>query len=404
MIKLEFNGKPFNPRSFQEQLMKQVMEAAAAQIHEQIASIRLPETGEFPTVVVSATSLEDMKVRVEGSPELLELVSQRLGVTSEEEQTDMNIANVTPRVFLSYTWDDSELAGKIAHALMANGIDTWWDKWCIGSGDSFRQKIDQGLEDCTHFFVLLTPNSMSKPWVNQEIDAGLMRKLQAKSKFIPVRHKVPAAQLPPLLSGMNAPEIIDPEVDVQQLINDIHGVSKKPPLGQPPTAVAASKALKTGYSPAANSVAKFFVEKAKTARKFDPQASFEELIEGTQLTREDVEDAIHELSGMVSSRYGNIVYPEEELFAKFDQHWKDWAPEEDALKLASDMINDPNFPSAPSKIGALYSWDARRLNPAIAFLENRRLIRSLRAMDGGGWIAIQISKTDDTRRFVKSRS
>lgn len=404
MIKLEFNGKPFDPRSFEEQLMQQAMEVAAAHIHEQIASIRHPETGEFPTVVVSATSLEDMKVRVEGSPELLELVSQRLGVSNEEEQADMQTSDVTPRVFLSYTWDDSELAGKIVHALMANGIDTWWDKWCIGAGDSFRQKIDEGLEGCTHFIVLLTPNSMSKPWVNQEMDAGLMRKLQAKSKFIPVRHNVSAAQLPPLLSGMNAPEIINPEADIQQLINDIHGVSKKPPLGQPPTAVSENKYFKTGYSAAANSVASFFVEKTHAARTLDPQASFDDLMDATGLTRDDVVDAIHELSGMVSSRYGEIVYPEETLFATFDQYWKGWNPADDALKLASDMVNDPNFPATPSEIGELYEWAARRLNPAIAYLENRKLIRSLRAMDGRDWIAVQIRRTEDTRRFVKSRS
>lgn len=401
MIKLEFNGRPFNPKTFQDQLMKQVMETAAEQIHQKISSIRHPETGEFPTVVVSANSLDDMKVRVEGSPELLVLVNQRLGVLENEEQAEMQDTNPTPKVFLSYTWDDADLAGKIANTLMANGIDTWWDKWCISAGDSFRQKIDEGLEGCTHFLVLLTPNSLGKPWVNQEMDAGLMRKLQAKSKFIPVRHQVTPTQLPPLLTGMSAPEVVDPDTDIKQLINDIYGITRKPPLGQPPAAVAA---MKTGYSAAANSVARFFVERTCTAQKYDPQTSFDELMEATQLTRDDVVDAVHELSGMVQSLHDEIVFPEDELFSNFDQYWKDWNPSDDALKLASDMVNDPNFPAEPSKIGALYGWLPRRLNPAIAYLENRKLIDSLRAIDGEGWIAFDIRKTEATRRFVKSRS
>jgi len=400
MIKFEFNGKPFNPRSFQEQIMKQVMDVVAEKIHQKISSIRHPLTGEFPTIVVSATSLDDVKARVEGSPELLELVNQRLNAGESEMNSDIGS---TPKVFLSYTWDDSDIAEKVAHALIANGIETWWDKWCISAGDSFRQKIDEGLQDCTHFLVLLTPNSLPKPWVNQEMDAGLMRKLQDKSKFIPVRYQVTVEQLPALLSGMYAPEIVNMDSDIQQLVNDIHGISKKPVLGQPPAAVV-GKTLGTGYSAAANAIAKFFVENTKVARKFDPQTSFDDLMEATQLSRDDVIDAVHELSGMVSSSYSEIVYPEDELFSTFDQYWKNWCPADDALRLASDMVNDPNFPVEPSRISAMYEWSARRLNPAIAFLENRKLIRSLKAMDGSDWISFRVSKTDETRRFVKSRS
>lgn len=400
MIKFEFNGKPFNPRSFQEQIMKQVMDVVAEKIHQKISLIRHPLTGEFPTIVVSATSLDDVKARVEGSPELLELVNQRLNAGESEMNSDIGS---TPKVFLSYTWDDSDIAEKVAHALIANGIETWWDKWCISAGDSFRQKIDEGLQDCTHFLVLLTPNSLPKPWVNQEMDAGLMRKLQDKSKFIPVRYQVTVEQLPALLSGMYAPEIVNMDSDIQQLVNDIHGISKKPVLGQPPAAVV-GKTLGTGYSAAANAIAKFFVENTKVARKFDPQTSFDDLMEATQLSRDDVIDAVHELSGMVSSSYSEIVYPEDELFSTFDQYWKNWCPADDALRLASDMVNDPNFPVEPSRISAMYEWSARRLNPAIAFLENRKLIRSLKAMDGSDWISFRVSKTDETRRFVKSRS
>lgn len=403
MIKLELNGKPFNPKSFQEQIMKQVMDAAAAQLSEKISSIRHPETGEFPTIVVSATSLDDMKLRVEGSPELLALVNARLGITDETESADLPIETVTPKVFLSYTWDDSELARQIAESLMANGIDTWWDKWCISAGDSFRQKIDEGLDDCTHFLVLLTPNSLAKPWVNQEMDAGLMRKLNAKSKFIPIRYRVSPAQLPALLTGMHSPEIVNPTDDIQQLINDIHGISKKPAMGRPPVALG-SKELKTGYSAAANAIAKIFVEHTQHALKLDPQMSLERLIELSGLTRDDVTDAIHELSGMVTMRYEDLIYPETEVFVTFDSFWKDWNPADDALKIAADMVNDPDFPTDLAQVAARYRWDARRLNPAIAYLSARKLIRSLQTISCGHWVSAHISKTDATRRFVKSRS
>lgn len=403
MIKFELNGRPFNPKSFQEQIMKQVMDAAAEQLRERVGAIRHPETGEFPTIVVSATSLEDMKLRIEGSPELLALVNARLGITAQTEDVDLPAETLIPKVFLSYTWDDSDLARQIAESLMANGIDTWWDKWCISAGDSFRQKIDEGLDDCTHFLVLLTPNSLTKPWVNQEMDAGLMRKLNAKSKFIPVRYQVSPTQLPALLTGMHSPEIVNPTDDIQQLINDIHGISKKPALGKPPAALG-NKELKTGYSAAANTIAKIFVEHTQHALKFDPQMSMDGLVELSGLTRDDVADAIHELSGMVTMRYEDCIHPEEALFVAFDSFWKDWNPADDALKIAADMLNDPEYPTDLAQVAARYQWDARRLNPAVSYLSARKLIRSLQSIGCGFWVSADISKTDETRRFVKSRS
>lgn len=385
--------------------MKAAMEAAAEQLRGRIGSIRHPETGEFPTIVVSGTSLSDMKLRIEGSPDLLALVKQKTGLGAEDAGGDANTdVSPTPKVFLSYAWEDRVAAEKIANALQANGIDTWWAEWCMSAGDSLRQKIDAGLSDCTHFVVLLTPVSLTKPWVNQEMDAGLMLKLQQQVKFIPLRHRLPAEQLPPLLRGTLSPSVEDPGYDIGQLINDIHGVLKKPPLRKAPVSVQEVERASTGYSAAATAVAKVFVESTKHARKFDPMCSIEELATQTGLSEEDVADAIHEMSGLVVASPRKPVYPEDELFVTFDRFWMAWDPADDALKLASDMLNDAAFPTEPAEIGKRFAWEARRLNPAMAYLVNRKLVRFLKAMNGGPWLVVVIQKTDDTRRFVKSRS
>ena len=93
------------------------------------------------------------------------------------------------------------------------------------------------------------------------------------------------------------------------------------------------------------------------------------------------------------------------LFVVFDEYFKDWNPADDALKLAADLVNDGAFPSVPAEIAERYGWPGRRLNPAIAYLDNRDLaaIRTGLAMDG--WAAFDVKqKKDVTRRFVKSRS
>lgn len=406
MIKFEVNGNPFDPGTFEASILKVAMEAAIERVREKLESIRHPETGEFPTIVVSATSLDDIKLRIEGSPELLDLVRVRMDITTQAGLNDADKAPLPPmpKVFLSYAWEDRDLAATIANALHANGIKTWFAEWCISAGDSLRQKIDEGLGDCTHFVVLLTQNSLNKQWVNQEMDAGLMLKLQSQVRFIPLRHKLLAEQLPPLLRGILSPSVDDPNQDIGQLINDIHGVAKVPALGKAPANVAAIHAQPTGYSAAASAVAKLFVTITQHARKFDPQISMRDLASRIELSEADAADALHELNGMVTVHFGDMVWPEDELFATFDRFWMPWNPHEDAMRLATDMFNDDNFPTSPADIGGRYGWEPRRLNPAMAHLINRKLVRYLKAMDGGNWLTVHIQRTDDTRRFVKSRS
>ena len=111
MIKLLLNGKPFDAQILEETILKQSMEAAGGELRKKISGIRLPVTGEFPTIVVFGSSTEDLKVRVEGSPELLKLVKERLQLT-ENGLIGSPMATMKanpPKVFLSYAWEDQEL-------------------------------------------------------------------------------------------------------------------------------------------------------------------------------------------------------------------------------------------------------------------------------------------------------
>lgn len=400
MIQFEIGGKKIRPNKIGDALMQAVLENLSRQIKERIGSIRDPETGEFPTVVMRGNSLDDLHMHVEGSPELIELVRRRMEYDEERAGFMGEKISGKPRAFLSFTWDDRELAEHIATALQANGIETWWAEWCISAGDSLRQKIDEGLENCTHFLVLLTPKSITKPWVNQEMDAGLVRKLNRACKFIPVRYKLPASDLPPLLSGMLAPEI-KANQDITQLINDIHGIGRKPRLGKAPH--AASSETKTGYSAAANAVARYFVQNSKHGRFGDPMTDVEPLAQEAGLSLDDTKDALYELSAFFKDNPFHVVV-KPSLFAEFDRHWKDWDPREDALKLAADIMNDEAFPADSESIAERYGWEARRLNAAATFLNERDLITDYQVMGQPQFEHFRIvGKADKMRRFLKSR-
>ena len=315
---------------------------------------------------------------------------------------------VTPVVFLSYTHKDRDLAERIAIQMTDFGIETWWDEWEIRAGDSIVQKIGDGLGDCTHFIVLLTPRSIDKPWVKAEMDAAFVRKLKDSVTFIPLRCDLPAERLPPLLSGLLSPQITDvaSTETVVQLVNDILGLTKKPTRGSSPIVLDHPAAP---YSPAAMAVAEYFCRETKHAGTFDPMVSNRDLAQATGLSLDDTVDAQHELSYFVDhtkqSAEARHVWPKPAFWPEFDPYFEhNPDPESDALVIATRMLNDPEFPRRLASIAAHLDWPPRRLNPAVAYLMDREVVRHRSFLGMEQWVAGVIERTDATRRFVKSRT
>lgn len=404
MFKLTVGGRSVRPDQFADEMMKEMFKRFTAELRERFSAIRHPETGEFPTVIVLGHSLDDCSIRVEGTDALLAVVREKVSAEDLEgmelRATDKPIA--APKAFLSYAGEDAEEAERIARALIAKGIDTWWAGWSLSAGDSIRQKIDGGLEECTHFIVLLTPASLDKPWVKTEIDAGFVGKVEARCRFIPLRKGVSIEELTPLLRTLVSPSL-DGEfgATINQLVNDIHGVTKKPPLGAAPQIVARHE----GYSHAANLIAQYFVGKTATATSMDPQSNIGELSRELGLTDEDVRDALHELRPFFRKIEFDRAFPLDALFVEFDKTFTDHDPAEDGLKLAFDLTNDPDFPVHADQIAERYGWTPRRLNPAIAYLFQRGLIHDRYVLASRPWIMLRVDRDADAmRRFVKSRT
>jgi len=307
---------------------------------------------------------------------------------------------LVPKVFLSFGWEDHALAGKIANELMCNRVDTWWAEWEIASGDSLRQRIDDGLGTCTHFIVLLSPTAIQKPWVKQEMDAGLVRMLDQKCKFIPLRFNLSHEKLPPLLSGHFSPEVTE-ELDLSQLINDIHGISRKPALGKAPID---EELPDTGFSMSATAIANVFCSKSETGTSNDPMLKMDDLVQETGLTKEDIEDGLYELRPFFKEDHYNII-PENELFVEFDKAFMGWEPDQDALRIASAILNDESFPTILAEIAKKFDWNPRRINPAANYLINRNICRDDKLVGIHPWVLCHIDEkqSGSIRRFVKSR-
>lgn len=388
------------PGDFGKALRKSVVATVSEELRRRLGAIRDPATGEFPTVIVRGESLDDMHLVVEGAPGVLERVREALS-TDEAEMVQINQRVDEPCVFLSWASEDRGIAEMLARHFVANGIDTWWSEWEMRGGDSLRRKIEQGLSDCTHFIVLLTPTSITKPWVNEEIDAGFVRHIEGSSRLIPVRHNLDVTMLSPLLKSRIAPEIGSDGSGLDALVGDIFGLSRKPAIGAKPAALSAPSSK---HSPAAMAVAKLMVEASEHGEDFHPQLTLEELAHQTNLSAEDAEDAARELRHFMRTELHDRIAPSRKLFAEFDQYWKPWNPSEDALQLAADLVNDPALPSDVGKLAEHYEWPARRINAAISFLEERGALNIQTFLGSAPFVASRVKATPQTRRFVRGRS
>ncbi|OYX96135.1 MAG: molecular chaperone Tir, partial [Novosphingobium sp. 35-62-5] len=262
MARVTYKGRPFNVKKFGDDLMKAGLELGMKAIEEKArgaaATIVDPETGRHADVFVDRMPGSKVGIRTNGSPAFARLVEERLGVGAGEVKT-MNASDgaAYPKVYLAHASEDKAMVRPIAEYLMANGIDVWFDEWEIEPGDSLRQKMEEGLGEMTHFMVVLTPASIKKPWVALEIDVGIVKRIGGESRMVPVVVRLDPKRLTPFLRTMLYIEI-DPasEADLKALVDRLHGVSRKPALGETPRYVRSAPSGLAGWSAAAVAIGK----------------------------------------------------------------------------------------------------------------------------------------------------
>lgn len=402
-----------------EEQYQKLIAGMGEQVAEKIRGQRNPGNGEFPLVSGYRIAEDALRLEVDATEATHEFLTQRLAemgfnfreiddvpvAHKGEDMTDP--ASTKPIAFLAHATEDKPLARRIATALYAQGIQTFFDEWEIHAGDSIRQKLEEGLASCTHFLVLLTPMSIGKPWVNREIDAGFVGMVGGKNRFIGLRHGVEPSALSPFLQTLLLLTIDEAafEAKLERLVGDIYGVSRRPPLGKAPTYANASV---PEVSAAASQLAQYFVEHSKSAREWDPSCTFAELKVAMAIPEDDLIDAIDELKGLgcikeqqfIGSRDEWGIGPDPRLFVRFDKHWKGFEASKDAVLVAQQVhAGTTNTADIANTLG----WEPRRINPALEYLIERDLVMSSEA-NSEPYTTPWAQGTDNTRRFLKSLS
>jgi len=95
---------------------------------------------------------------------------------------------MAPKVFLSHASEDKErFVLGFATKLRDSGVDVWLDKWEMLPGDSLVEKIfEEGLKKAQAVIIILSLNSVNKPWVKEELNISVVNKISKGTKIIPV--------------------------------------------------------------------------------------------------------------------------------------------------------------------------------------------------------------------------
>ncbi len=172
---------------------------------------------------------------------------------------------MNPKVFVSHASEDKErFVTEFATKLRAKGVDAWLDKWEMLPGDSLIDKIfEEGLKTADAVIIILSNNSVNKPWVKEELNASFVSKISNGTKIIPIvldDCKVPESLKSTLWEKIDTVDNYNPSFE--RVLSSIFGVTDKPELGSMPSHAAATYQEIGGITKADNLILKASCEKA----------------------------------------------------------------------------------------------------------------------------------------------
>ena len=103
-------------------------------------------------------------------------------------------------VFVSYGHEDAEWVRVLAGNLHRAGFEVFLDEWELVGGDRVTGRLEEGIRGSASGVLVVSPHSLSRPWVREEYEALLRQAVQQPGRrLIPVLYA--DAELPPFLAN-----------------------------------------------------------------------------------------------------------------------------------------------------------------------------------------------------------
>jgi len=176
-----------------------------------------------------------------------------------------------PKAFICHGSEDKQrFVVEFAKQLRARGIDAWLDQWEIRAGDSLVQRIfEEGIRECDALIVVLSHNSIDRPWVQRELSTGVVKQIEQGTRLIPI--VLDGVAVPESLKAIKWVKVADVESfgeALDEVVRTIFGVDSKPPIGDPPSYLSTTRIA--GLDPVDGTVLQLFVRSALAADRDAP--------------------------------------------------------------------------------------------------------------------------------------
>ncbi len=156
----------------------------------------------------------------------------------------MTMGSHPERVFISYARKDKDrFVLEFARRLRAHGVDAWIDIWEMLPGDSLVDKVfEEGIKNARAMIIVLSQNSVDRPWVREELNTAFLRRLSGKLRIIPV--VIDDCEIPEALRSTlweKIGDLTEYDEEFQRIMDSIYSRRKAPPLGGPAEQVRRQK-------------------------------------------------------------------------------------------------------------------------------------------------------------------
>jgi len=289
------------------------------------------------------------------------------------------------QAFISHSSKDKErFVIDFAKKLYENRVEAWLDQWELKPGDSLPKEIFEAIDENEIFISIISKNSIESKWVQEELDAAFIRKIEDNIKFIPIIIDKDV-KLPPQcrhLLQIRIENLENYDSEFQTLINGVFDKSEKPTLGQPPK-YAIEKPIE-GLNKTDTVILKElgYILDSKSSIDFDNVC---ELLEDYELSKETISESLECLSSknlLSYSNYCSSPYPErntltcygiilhgEQFVSNFENIVKD---------VVSSLLNDYSY-----EINIMDDDEFIKYKYALLeYFENRGFIENYKTCDG----------------------
>jgi hypothetical protein len=194
-------------------------------------------------LAMDSTALPNQKPDI-SSPQRKMLTPSEIEYLQKDKKIAFNkihkIMNA-PKVFISHASEDKErFVTEFATKLRTKGVEAWVDDWEILRGDNLVDKIfEKGLKEADTVIIILSNNSVNKPWVREELSVSVVKRIINNTKIIPI--VLDDCNIPTSLTAtawVKIDNLSSYQDSFDNILSSLFGMNNKPALGTLPSYVS----------------------------------------------------------------------------------------------------------------------------------------------------------------------